>query len=206
MVWRACRFEPVQLQRMRSWRDGLHSHADDCSLSCNESCPGGVDSCSECGPKITLIAVPTRFDFRPLHLTFGFRRAPLAARRPASRCSVARALELHRLEGLQAARSGRSRAGREPPRGCRFGRQRSRAVPIAPLRCALTGAGPHHGIGTVLRWPFSTITNSRNTSFSLELALRWEWIMPGRTCKVSPGLSVTGSFPSSCHTPAPSST
>src|SRR3990167_2987002 len=36
----------------------------------------------------------------PAH-TSGFRRAPLAARRPASRCSVARALKMHCLERLQ---------------------------------------------------------------------------------------------------------
>ena len=38
--------------------------------------------------------------------TSGFRRAPLAARRPTSRCSVARAIKLHRLERLQTAKSG----------------------------------------------------------------------------------------------------
>src|SRR6266487_1854266 len=36
-------------------------------------------------------------------LTFGFRRAPRAARRPASRGWVARALELGPREGLQSA-------------------------------------------------------------------------------------------------------
>ena len=41
--------------------------------------------------------------------TSGFRRTPLAARRPASRCSVARALELQFLKKLQTA-SGHSPA------------------------------------------------------------------------------------------------
>src|SRR5712691_9000237 len=36
-----------------------------------------------------------------------FRRAPLAARRPASRCSVARALRMRCLERLQTANTGR---------------------------------------------------------------------------------------------------
>src|SRR6266568_4956726 len=53
---------------MWSWHHGLQARVDDCSLSCNESCPGGVDSCSECGPKLTLIAGPARLDCRPLHL------------------------------------------------------------------------------------------------------------------------------------------
>ena len=55
---------------MWSWRHGLQARADDCSLSCNESCPGGVDSCSECGPANAVIAVLTRLDCRPLHLSF----------------------------------------------------------------------------------------------------------------------------------------
>ncbi len=59
----------VQLQRMWSWRDGLQSHADDCGLSGNESCPGGVDRCRECGPEKALIAVPADCDFRPLQLS-----------------------------------------------------------------------------------------------------------------------------------------
>src|SRR2546425_1259481 len=58
----------VQLHIMWSWCDGLQSPAADCSLSCNESGPGGVDSCSQCGPKLALIAGQARFDCRPLHL------------------------------------------------------------------------------------------------------------------------------------------
>jgi hypothetical protein len=41
-------------------------------------------------------------------LTFGFRRAPLAARRPASRCSVAHASAVHCHEWLVSARTGHS--------------------------------------------------------------------------------------------------
>ena len=67
----ACRCEPVQLHVMWSWRHGLQARADDCSLSCNESCPGGVDSCSECGPANAVIAVLTRLDCRPLHVVVG---------------------------------------------------------------------------------------------------------------------------------------
>src|SRR5467141_3341702 len=37
-------------------------------------------------------------------LTSGFRRTPLEARRSASRCSVARAPQLHCLHGLQTAK------------------------------------------------------------------------------------------------------
>ena len=40
--------------------------------------------------------------------TSGFRRAPLAARRSASRCSVARTLELHGHDILQTATTGHS--------------------------------------------------------------------------------------------------
>src|SRR5712691_7325357 len=58
----------VQLHIMWSWCDGLQSPAADCSLSCNESGPGGVDSCSQCGPKLALIAGQARFDCRPLHI------------------------------------------------------------------------------------------------------------------------------------------
>ena len=43
------------------------------------------------------------------HITSGFRRAPLAARRPASRCSVAHALEMHSIERPQTAKTTRSR-------------------------------------------------------------------------------------------------
>ena len=57
---------PVQLQIMWSWRHGLQARVDDCSLSCNESGPGGDDSCSECGPKRALIAGPAHLDCRPL--------------------------------------------------------------------------------------------------------------------------------------------
>jgi len=41
-------------------------------------------------------------------LTSGFRRAPLAARRPASRCSVTRTLEVQCLETLLTANSSHS--------------------------------------------------------------------------------------------------
>ena len=67
----ACRREPGQLQIMWAWCNGLQSHADDCSLSCNESCPGGVDGCSECGPANAVIAVLAGFDCRPLQLQNG---------------------------------------------------------------------------------------------------------------------------------------
>ena len=70
----ACRCEPVQLHVMWSWRHGLQARADDCSLSCNESCPGGVDRCSECGPENAVIAVLTRFDCRPLHIMASYRQ------------------------------------------------------------------------------------------------------------------------------------
>src|SRR2546430_1117613 len=59
----------VQLHIMWSWCHGLQARVDDCSLSCNESCPGGVARCSECGPQFPLIAGPARLDCRPLHLT-----------------------------------------------------------------------------------------------------------------------------------------
>ena len=77
----ACRREPGQLQIMWAWCNGLQSHADDCSLSCNESCPGGVDGCSECGPANAVIAVLAGFDCRPLQLCW---LAPVPSRGRAS--------------------------------------------------------------------------------------------------------------------------
>ena len=64
----AYRCEPVQLHIMWSWRARLQSHRDDCSLSCKESGPGGGAGCSECRPKMPLIAVPAYFDCSPLHV------------------------------------------------------------------------------------------------------------------------------------------
>jgi hypothetical protein len=48
-------------------------------------------------------------------LTFGFRRAPLAVRRPASRCSAAHAIELHGCERSRPAISGHRRSITESP-------------------------------------------------------------------------------------------
>ena len=46
----------------------MQSLADDCRLSRNEFCPGGVDRCSEYGPAQAWIAVPARSDCRPLQV------------------------------------------------------------------------------------------------------------------------------------------
>jgi hypothetical protein len=51
-------------------------------------------------PLWTLMAVHSQQMASRLRITPGFRRAPLAARRPASRCSVARASEVHRPDWL----------------------------------------------------------------------------------------------------------
>src|SRR5262245_32264997 len=53
---------------MWSGRDGVQSHAADCSLSGKECGPDHGERGTSCGPKNALIAVPTRFDCRPLHL------------------------------------------------------------------------------------------------------------------------------------------
>jgi transposase len=65
----------VHWQRMWSWQDGWQSLADDCRLSCSESCPGGVDRCSQCGPAHAWIAVPARLNCRPLQVAPWQRRS-----------------------------------------------------------------------------------------------------------------------------------
>src|SRR5262245_58051079 len=67
----ACHCEPIQWQIMWSRGHGLQSRLDDCRLRCSESCPGGVDRCSDCGPEHALIAGLTHFDCSPLHLIPG---------------------------------------------------------------------------------------------------------------------------------------
>jgi len=70
------------------------------------------------GDRLELLVLPERsegkeFDTAQLRIpperseggTLGFRRSPLAARRPASRCSVTRALEPNCQERLQTAKS-----------------------------------------------------------------------------------------------------
>jgi hypothetical protein len=55
-----------------------------------------------------LIVIPFLYGAERSHRTSGFRRVPLAARRAASRCSMARALELHCRKRLQTAKTGYS--------------------------------------------------------------------------------------------------
>jgi len=55
---------------------------------------------------------------------------------------------------------------------------------------------PYSSTGTVLRCPSSSRINSRKTSFAVVLAFQCACTVPGFTNSVSPGFSVTGSFPS----------